>query len=214
MANANDPISQREDVRHQVIEVATKAFHSRGIKNVTMDDIAHSLTMSKRTLYQLFSDKEDLLLACAQQRDAHEEARVEELMQKSNSVFDFLLATFAVKMHEIEHIHPSFFAEMLKFPRVMQYLEQQSREREVAAVEFLNKGKEQGYFRSNVNFHIVYNQLTAGVEIVLRCEGLTRFTQRELFVNTVIPYVRGCATLKGIELIDQFMETFGNEIEW
>ena len=116
MANANDPISQREDVRHQVIEVATKAFHSRGIKNVTMDDIAHSLTMSKRTLYQLFSDKEDLLLACAQQRDAHEEARVEELMQKSNSVFDFLLATFAVKMHEMEHIHPSFFAEMLKFP--------------------------------------------------------------------------------------------------
>ena len=56
--------------------------------------------------------------------------------------------------------------------------------------------------------------MTAGVEIVLRCEGLTRFTQRELFVNTVIPYVRGCATLKGIELIDQFMETFGNEIEW
>ena len=203
-----------EKVRCQIIEYTKHEMYLHGADGLTMDDIAKGMKMSKRTLYQLFSDKEDLLLACAQQRDAHEEARVEELMQKSNSVFDFLLATFAVKMHEMEHIHPSFFAEMLKFPRVMQYLEQQSREREVAAVEFLNKGKEQGYFRSNVNFHIVYNQLTAGVEIVLRCEGLTRFTQRELFVNTVIPYVRGCATLKGIELIDQFMETFGNEIEW
>ena len=54
----------RTQARKTVLEMATKLFHTQGIKNVTMDDISHRLSMSKRTLYQLFSDKEDLLLAC------------------------------------------------------------------------------------------------------------------------------------------------------
>ncbi|EJW89893.1 transcriptional regulator, TetR family [gut metagenome] len=53
-----------DDAHRQVISVAMKAFYKKGVKSVTMDEIAHELTMSKRTLYQLFVDKEALLLAC------------------------------------------------------------------------------------------------------------------------------------------------------
>ena len=37
------------------------------------------------------------------------------------------------------------------------------------------------------------------------------YSQREIFVNTVIPYIRGCATLKGIEMIDAFLDAEMNE---
>ena len=49
-------------IRMQVIKAAAEAFSQKGIKNVRMDDIASSLSISKRTLYELFADKEELLV--------------------------------------------------------------------------------------------------------------------------------------------------------
>ena len=68
------------DVRKQIISVAAEMFHQQGIRSVTMDDIAHRLCMSKRTLYQIFADKESLLLACVIQ---HEEEVIKQLEDPS-----------------------------------------------------------------------------------------------------------------------------------
>lgn len=198
--------------RNHIIEVATKAFHSEGIRNVTMDHIAHALTMSKRTLYQLFSDKEDLLLACALKREQEEHALIEKLNQQTDNVLDHLLATFALRMREMDHIKPDFFTEIVKYPRVIKFYEQAQKEREAEAVNFLNKGIKQGFFRPNVNFHIVYNQLCTGLSALMTNSDMNQYSQRELFRNTVIPYVRGCATIKGIEIIDRFMDKYDTQM--
>lgn len=52
----------RSELRNEVLQQAVKAFFSLGIRNVHMDDIAASLSISKRTLYELFQDKRQLLL--------------------------------------------------------------------------------------------------------------------------------------------------------
>ena len=198
--------------RNHIIEVATKAFHSEGIRNVTMDHIAHALTMSKRTLYQLFSDKEDLLLACALKREQEEHALIEKLNQQTDNVLDHLLAPFALRMREMDDIKPDFFTEIVKYPRVIKFYEQAQKEREAEAVNFLNKGIKQGFFRPNVNFHIVYNQLCTGLSALMTNSDMNQYSQRELFRNTVIPYVRVCATIKGIEIIDRFMDKYDTQM--
>ena len=53
-------MSQRE----HIIAQAAKMFAEQGIKAIRMDDIAQSLGVSKRTLYELFADKEELLYLC------------------------------------------------------------------------------------------------------------------------------------------------------
>ena len=52
------------ELRERIITAATEAFTSKGIKSITMDDIAAALGISKRTLYEVFSDKESLLKEC------------------------------------------------------------------------------------------------------------------------------------------------------
>ena len=47
--------------RDYIIDRATQMFVSQGIKSVRMDDIAQSLGVSKRTLYEMFGDKEELI---------------------------------------------------------------------------------------------------------------------------------------------------------
>ena len=205
-------IDRHEALRLHIIEAASQAFHAQGIKNVTMDDIAHSLTISKRTLYQVFSDKEELLLACIRKHTEENEAYLESHIAEDSNVMEFLLTIMAQKMKEMHTIKPSFFTEILKYPKVMDYFNHKQMMQENDAVNFLNKGIEQGYFRNGINFHIVYNQLSEGVNTIIRNKVLTSYPQIEVFRNTVIPYIRGCATQKGVEMMDKFMKEKDNEL--
>ncbi len=201
----NQPIQQREDVRKQLIEVAANLFHKHGIRSVTMDDIAHKMTMSKRTLYQIFSDKEELLLACVKEYENEEKWFSETLMQRTTSVLDFLLMLFAHKLSSMDSINPEFYIDIIKYPRVAEHIEQNKKKAEEFAVDFLNKGVEEGFFRKDVNYHIVVRQLLLGMDVFIQNSLIYEYPQTELFINTVIPYIRGCSTSKGIETIDKFI---------
>ena len=65
MLRMNSVRKKRTDktvVKEHIVLAAAKAFAQKGVKTVRMDDIATGLSISKRTLYELFHDKEDLLL--------------------------------------------------------------------------------------------------------------------------------------------------------
>lgn len=53
-----------EENKEKIMETALQMFNTRGCKGVTMDDIAQAMHMSKRTLYETFANKEELLAAC------------------------------------------------------------------------------------------------------------------------------------------------------
>lgn len=206
MSTPLKPIQQRHDVREHVIEIASALFHQRGIRNVTMDDIAHALTMSKRTLYQIFTDKEQLLLACVECHEHEMQERMQQILQNTDNVLSFLLRVFGSKMKELDEVQSAFYADIHKFPKVVEHIRTHQKAQENESVEFLNKGIEQGMFRSDVNFRIVARQLAANFDSVVRNGLVDEYSQREIFINTVIPYIRGCATLKGVEMIDAFLD--------
>lgn len=196
---------QREDTRNSVIETATQMFHTQGIRNVTMDDIAHRLTMSKRTLYQLFADKEDLLLACIIKHEGDLRHHLSDIISQSTNVLDFLLIIFKAKMQEFDEITPSFFADLTKYPRVKEHIEHNKQLQEDEAVAFLERGIIQGLFRKGVNFHIVTRLLSSTMEVCIQNGLADQYSQSEIFLNTILPYIRGCATLKGVDMIDHFL---------
>lgn len=50
------------ELREKILQGTMQAFNQKGLK-FTMDDIAHILGISKKTIYQVFADKEALFLA-------------------------------------------------------------------------------------------------------------------------------------------------------
>lgn len=199
------PIQQRPDVRERIVRIATEMFHQKGLRSVTMDDIAHSLTMSKRTLYQIFADKEELLLACVKQHEQDERQWLSELAASTHNVLEFLLRLSTEKMKRADTVSHQFLEDIAKYPRVIQYIEQSKRESEDESVAFFSKGIEQGLFRKDINFRIVTRQLSSDVDTMVRNGLITEFPQNELFANTFMLYIRGCATLKGVQMIDEYL---------
>ena len=67
---------------------------------------------------------------------------------------------------------------------------------------------EQGYFRAEVNYYVVYALLCHQLESVFANSAFNGYSFVEIFVNTVLVIVRGCATMRGIAMLDEFMAAY------
>ena len=81
----------KENVRELILRTALEQFTSRGIKDVKMDDIASMLSISKRTIYELFNDKEQLLFEALK---LHNEKILQEgklIVRKASHTLEIIL---------------------------------------------------------------------------------------------------------------------------
>lgn len=108
MAEHGKDASQRAELRERILVTATEAFASKGIKSITMDDIAAALGISKRTLYEVFSDKESLLKECILKAQSDREAYLQEVYEQSHNVLEVILAVFQ-KSIEVPSDEQAFF---------------------------------------------------------------------------------------------------------
>jgi AcrR family transcriptional regulator len=200
-------LQERGGLRQRIVEVAMEAFHQKGIKNVTMDDVAHAMTMSKRTLYQIFSDKEELLLACVQMGAMQHSESFHAKMMETDNVLELILFDFENKLNYLKNVSPLFFSELRRYPRVVAELEK-SRKRQMSnAVSFLSKGVEQGLFLPQVDFSLFYEIVTQHIDIVKLKDLSTDYSASELFLHLAFYNLRGITTLEGARIMDEFLAT-------
>lgn len=200
--------SAHDKLRQHVVEVAAKAFLVDGIKSVTMDSIAHRLSMSKRTLYQIFRDKEDLLLACLENRRQQDIAYVEELEKQTDNVMEIILSFFAHKMAALGEVSPAYLPDLKRYPRLLEACANNRRHEEAESVAFMERGIEQGIFRPEVDFRIVMTLMHDLVDFIMSKPQLRDYRLEPLLSNTAMVILRGCATEKGLAMIDDFFQKF------
>ena len=82
MQNITELTEYKKELRGKLLTTAMEEFASRGIKAVKMDDIAAKLGISKRTMYEIYSTKEDILLEGILKHDENEERQFAEYMAK------------------------------------------------------------------------------------------------------------------------------------
>ena len=104
----------RAELRERIIDTAVEAFTKHGIKSITMDEIAASLGISKRTLYEVFSDKETLLEACVLRRQEKEEQYLKEILAVASNVLEVILKLFQYSIEQFHATNKKFFEEIDK----------------------------------------------------------------------------------------------------
>ena len=100
MLRMNSVRKKRTDktvVKEHIVLAAAKAFAQKGVKTVRMDDIATGLSISKRTLYELFHDKEDLLLDVMKLHREEMQEYMTQVASKAEKCFGSPLEVFSKK---------------------------------------------------------------------------------------------------------------------
>lgn len=85
----------QEEIREKIVKNATELYMRDGCKRVTMDQIATHMHISKRTLYELFATKDELLSACL--KEVHKEIHNKILTLSSQVDEPMMLALFMMR---------------------------------------------------------------------------------------------------------------------
>lgn len=195
----------KTEVKERVVVAARKAFSLNGIRTVTMDDIAASLSISKRTLYELFHDKEELLLEVVK---AHRDTTREYMMKvasEAENVLEVILKLYQKNAEDFQNINRKFFEDLSKYPKVRAFINASREETAEAAIECFRKGVEQGIFRNDINYEIVRVIVTDEIDLLMQSEICQSYSLAEVYEAIVFMHMRGISTEKGRKIVDDFL---------
>lgn len=197
--------SYKQQLRPAILAEAQRSFALYGIRAVKMDDIAHNLGISKRTVYELYATKEDLLCEVVTSRQQEHTKRMEELAKHSENTMDVLTGFLSMQLEAAANTNFNFYKDMVKYPKVAQVVNEYHERQRAASAQFFAKGVEEGFFLPSIDY-AVFNHIASGVMDMLcaddKYEGLTF---HELFDSYLYVMLRGMCTAKGLEQIDRFV---------
>ena len=195
----------RQSLKTRILEAASDAFSQKGIKSVRMDDIAQSLNISKRTLYEIYENKEVLLYECLKTSKARAQEEMTFIAAQQNNVMDIILVIYRSKMSQLQKINPQFYSDLEKYPQLQSFLEEQHDKDRTKLKDFLRRGIEEGYFKGDINVDIIANVFDAINEYMKNHKLYTEFPLEQLFNNMLFVTIRGICTQKGVAVIDTFL---------
>ena len=206
MTTYNKKRIDKQQLKEKVAQVAAVAFMQKGIKNVKMDDVAAELGISKRTLYELFSDKEELLLDVVKLHRKEMKNYMISVAEKAENVLEIIMSFYIRTTEDFQTTNILFFEEIKKYPQVTKFLEEGRKENAVSAVAFYRKGVEQGIFREDVNYEIVQEMIHGQMDMLMHNDIQKTYSMVEIFKTVVFMHLRGITTEKGLSIVDEFLE--------
>lgn len=193
-------------MKEQILDTSTEMFLSLGFKSVTMDDIAEKLSISKKTIYSNFPNKEKLVEACAIKLFNCITAGIDKIIEKNHNPIDELLYIheFILKRLREEKASPQF--QLCKYyPKVDDKLRERKIERmEQCVTNNLKRGKEEGLYRDDIEIKIVLNFYFMTLEGIKQSEffSMENYTIPFLVKHFLEYHFRAIVSAKGLKYIN------------
>lgn len=198
-----------EDLRKRIVVKSSFLFARHGIKSVTMDYIAGQMGISKRTLYENFKDKDQLLLECIVYMQTETESEIEDICKTSENSLDLLLKVFHCTWQKMQNVNRNYFSDVRRYhPSVAQLLEKNKSERADYMAVLMEQGKKEGLIRKDLKSGIVSSLLTAQFDFLFNSDEVfaSHYSFVEVYETIFMNFIRGIATPGGITFIDEFIE--------
>ena len=198
------------ELRERILNEARNQFFQFGIRNVTMDEIAVSLGISKRTVYETFRDKTELIETCIKNISEEQDLKNTEILDHSENMIETIFTFMQLGIKAINSINPVFYIDLKKFyPKIWEDIHKKNTEKnQTLSYKMLEKGVKEGIFRKEIDIPIVAKLFHAQIDLITDENIFPRneYNTADIFKNMIINFTRGISTNKGIEIIDKMTE--------
>lgn len=145
-----------ESIKENIIQVAAIQFHQVGIRNVSIDDVCAELRMSKKTFYQYFSRKEDLVDAVIAYEQEQHMAKVQKSIKDKNAIEVFIYTIKEIKK-SAECTPFMLWHDLRKYYPVLHQKYDQIKTETIQSAfeENIRQGIEEGYYRDNLDIELL-----------------------------------------------------------
>lgn len=199
--------------KEQIIEGALELFKRMGIRGVTMDLLVEHLGMSKRTIYENFQNKDEIVEACVSLENENMKAMAQGILSQSEHYIETYIMFMWAHINRLRNVSPLFMHDLKKiYPKTIckqagefdHYVKERM-------VEFIEKGKSDNLFRAEVNPEIAASVVYEFTKLFrngfeVGTNTLNDYPLAEVFEHMAVNFIRGLSTQKGIELVDYYYD--------
>ncbi|MFB6317187.1 TetR/AcrR family transcriptional regulator [Saccharicrinis sp. FJH54] len=203
-----------EDELNIILDKVKDLFMRYGIKSVTMDDVSRELGISKKTLYQYVTNKEDLVEKVLQYLHNQMDKQDELCDPTDKNAIEILMMVNDKVNYMMKNHNPSMQYDLKKYyPEIFRkFYEIQKEEIYKSIISNINKGKGEGLYRDKVNPVLVAKLYLSRVITITDREIFTEDEIRSpgFFLSIMELHIRSLATTKGLEVLEEKLKAYNN----
>lgn len=200
-----------QELQERILAKGDELFRKYGMKSITMDDIAKQLGISKKTIYQYYPDKDELVAEVLKTNIARHEGEMEKLCgpMAKNAVDElFLMNTSVGQM--LQTYNPIMFYDLQKYHAKAWSLFRKFRNENILQKikDNLNRGIEEGYYRADIDIPVLSVLRLEQVDMCFNFDLYppTEFQFHKVMSHLTEHFLYGVCTLKGHRLVNKYKE--------
>ena len=192
---------------NNIIAKSAELFLRYGVKNLTMDEIARQLGMSKKTIYLYVANKSDLVKKVMQAHLDKEDTFIKEVQKTSKNALEENLRTMTFMSQELQGFNAVVFFELQKYYPESYALFNEHKEK-VALRRILNNlkaGIKEGLYRKDIDTEIVSRIFVSALDILIDQQRFPakKYHFYNLYKEFVNYHLGGILTPKGVTFLEQ-----------
>jgi AcrR family transcriptional regulator len=201
-------VQETSEVQSKISQAAFELFSQRGIKSVSMDDIAQSLSMSKKTLYKWFDNKDQVVYYASKGFLKCMEEDCEQSMQGAHNAIEELLGLMEFTKRVATQIHPSIFHDVQKYHHDSWELWLKHKYSFLLNKIKMNilRGVAEGLYRGDLDVEIIARMRLGMIELAYdnKLFPPNEFSVQKVQIDMLEHYMLGIATLRGHKMINEY----------
>jgi len=198
------------DNRERILGKAHELFNRFGFRRVTMDEIAIKTGMSKKTIYQSFANKDEIVDAVVENHINKSVETCEQNNAKAENAVHEIFLNIVMMQDLMSEMNPVIFEDMEKFfpPVFTKFYHHKNTYIFEKVQKNLEKGIEEGFFREEINVDVItkFRVETLFTPFNQDIFPYAKYNLLEVEIETLELYLYGITTIEGQKLIKKYKQ--------
>jgi TetR/AcrR family transcriptional regulator, cholesterol catabolism regulator len=200
------------ELKDRILHKAQELFSKFGIRAVTMDEISTQIGISKKTLYQYYSDKDGLVDECMEMDMVNSKSDCSIATEMSENAVDEIFITLEFISQEFKDLNPIIMHDLKKFyPQTYEKFNDHINSFYYNIIyNNLEKGIQEGLYRDNLDLDIITKFRLSSIVLGFDQNIFPSSEYNLLKVTEKIleHFLYGIVTEKGLKLIYEYKSRY------
>jgi TetR/AcrR family transcriptional regulator, cholesterol catabolism regulator len=198
------------NTQQHITQIAHDLFMRYGFKAVTVDEIAKHAGISKKTLYENFSDKDKIVYAVLDVIDAHMVEADCHICNNSDNAIQEAIGHMSMMENMLKTMNANCIPDLQKYyPASFKEFQSHKEAQRLSIIRNIKRGIKEGYYRKNLDVEFcAWHRIETIFQLLQSAEMAKNFNLIDAQIEVMQHFLFGISTLKGHELIEQHIKQF------
>lgn len=196
------------DLREKILRTSMNLMMRIGAQSVTMDMVARDCGISKRTLYETFPNKHNLISDVIKYNQQLANEKFTQIFEQSSNSFEALLGVYTIVREFLQKTSPVFLADIKRlYPEVFDEYKEQEMNHMLSLAKIIRRAKDEGLALPGIKCKIAAFLFNNSMRNLHHMQEFPfpEYSAAEVFDGAFLNFMRGMATDKGQKIIEEYV---------